>query len=38
MNRLTRVIDLHNALPLAIAGIEIEEPEQNCFFANVNQM
>ncbi|MGN1225550.1 MAG: hypothetical protein ACI4TG_10670 [Ruminococcus sp.] len=27
MNRLTRVIDLHNALPLATAGIEIEEPE-----------
>lgn len=27
MDRLTRVIDLHNALPLATAGIEIEEPE-----------
>ncbi len=27
MNRLTRVIDLHNALPLATAGIGIEEPE-----------
>ena len=26
MDRLTRVIDLHNALPLATAGIEIEEP------------
>ena len=27
MNRLTRVIDLHNALPLATAGISIEVPE-----------
>ena len=31
MNRLTRVIDLHNALPLATAGIEIEEPESYAY-------
>lgn len=31
MNRLTRVIDLHNALPLATAGMEIEEPESYAY-------
>ncbi len=31
MDRLTRVIDLHNALPLATAGIEIEEPESYAY-------
>ena len=28
MNRLTRVIDLHNALPLATAGIEIDDEDE----------
>lgn len=31
MDRLTRVIDLHNALPLATAGIEIEAPESYAY-------
>ena len=31
MNRLTRVIDLYNALPLATAGIEIEAPESYAY-------
>ena len=31
MNRLTKVIDLHNALPLATAGMEIEEPESYAY-------
>lgn len=31
MNRLTRVIDLHNALPLATAGMEIEEQESYAY-------
>lgn len=31
MDRLTRVIDLHNALPLATSGMEIEEPESYAY-------